>query len=268
VWALFLVGITASTQQRPQFTPTVRDFIRVDEPVVVLQNVRVIDGTGAPARENQTVVIAQGKIAAMGDAGSTAVPNGARVLDLTGYSVMPGMVGMHNHMHYPAPGGAPSMYPVHATSFPRLYLAGGVTTIRTTGSMEVYTEFEIKKMIEHGRIAGPKMHVSGPYFEGPGSFTPQMRELSDAEDARKMAEYWLDLGVTSLKAFMHITPAQLSAMVKAAHARNIKVIGHLCSIGFRRSFSRERSRASAPTYRPPHANWQRKWKSAARRFRR
>jgi len=233
LWAILFVGMTGIPQQRPQFTQTVRDFIRVDEPVVVLQNVRVIDGTGAPARENQSIVIAQGKIAAIGDARSTAVPSGAKVLDLAGYSVIPGMVGMHNHMHYPAPGGSLPMYPEHASSFPRLYLAGGVTTIRTTGSVEPYTDLAIKKMIDQGRIPGPKMHISGPYFEGPGSFVPQMYELKDAEEARKMAEYWMDLGVTSFKAFMHITPDQLSALVKAAHARNIQVTGHLCSIGFR-----------------------------------
>src|SRR3989449_3537313 len=149
-----------------------------------------------------------------------------------GYTVIPGLVGMHNHMYYPAPNGPPAMYPEHATSFPRLYLAGGVTTIRTTGSIETFTDLELKRMIDEGRMAGPKMHVTGPYLEGAGAFTPQMHQLKDAEDARKTAEYWMDEGATSFKAYMHIRPDELAAVVKAAHARGIKVTGHLCSIGF------------------------------------
>jgi imidazolonepropionase-like amidohydrolase len=140
---------------------------------------------------------------------------------------------MHDHMFYPAPQGPPAMYPEHATSFPRLYLAGGVTTIRTTGSVEPYTDIELKRLIDAGRMAGPKMHVTGPYLEGEGAFTPQMHTLKDVEDARRTAEYWMEQGVTSFKAYMHITPEELAAAVKAAHARGIKVTGHLCSIGFR-----------------------------------
>ena len=230
---LAFAALSAGAQQRPQFTASVREFIRVDAPVIALQNVRVIDGTGAAPREDQTIIITDGKIFALGAAQAISIPNGAKTLDLAGYTVLPGLVGMHNHLHYPAPIGPPAMYPEHATSFPRLYLAGGVTTIRTTGSMEPYTQLEIKKRIEQGRMAGPKMHISGPYLEGPGAFVPQMFELKNADDARKLVEYWMDTGVTSFKAFMHITPEQLAAAVKAAHARGIKITGHLCSIGFR-----------------------------------
>ncbi len=81
-------------------------------------------------------------------------------------------------------------------------------------------------------MIGPKMHITGPYVEGPDALGVQLHQLKDAEDARKMAEYWMDTGVTSFKAYMHITRAELAALVKAAHARGIKVTGHLCSIGF------------------------------------
>jgi imidazolonepropionase-like amidohydrolase len=220
-------------QTKPQLSKEVQAFVNVDAPVVALAHVRVMDGTGAAPRADQTIVIADGKIAAMGDAATTKIPDGAKLLDLTGYSVIPGLVGMHDHMYYPAPNGPPAMYPEHATSFPRLYLAGGVTTIRTTGSVEPYTDLEIKRAIDEGRMAGPKMRVTGPYLEGKGSFTPQMHELTGAEDARRTAEFWMEQGVTSFKAYMHITPEELAAAVKAAHARGIKVTGHLCSIGFR-----------------------------------
>jgi imidazolonepropionase-like amidohydrolase len=213
--------------------PEVRAFVSVDAPVVALQHVRVIDGTGAAARENQTIVLIEGKITAIGDAATTSAPAGAKVMDLAGYTVIPGLVGMHDHMYYPAPGGSPAMYPEHAASFPRLYLAGGVTTIRTTGSVEPYTDLELKSLIDEGRMAGPKMHITGPYLEGPGPYTPQMHALQDADDARRTVEYWISEGATSFKAYMHITPDELAAAVKAAHAHGLKVTGHLCSIGFR-----------------------------------
>jgi imidazolonepropionase-like amidohydrolase len=118
-------------------------------------------------------------------------------------------------------------------SFPRLYLAGGVTTIRTTGSLETYTDLALKKLIDTGKMPGPKIHITGPYLEGVGSYTPQLHELSGPDDATRLVNYWIDEGVTSFKAYMHITRAELAAAIKAAHARGIKVTGHLCSVGFK-----------------------------------
>ena len=96
---------------------------------MALTHVRVIDGTGAAAREDQTVIVDHGKIAAVGPAASTPTPAGAQVMDLAGHTVIPGLVGMHEHLFYPVGGGVP-MYPEMAYSFPRLYLASGVTTAR------------------------------------------------------------------------------------------------------------------------------------------
>src|SRR6266567_3404598 len=221
------------SQAPPKLSAEVRSFVKEDAPVVALAHVRVIDGTGAVPRADQTLVVANGKITAMGDAASTKIPEGAKVLDLKGYTVIPGLVGMHDHMYYPAPGGPPALYPEHAASFPRLYLAGGVTSIRTTGSVEPYSDLELKRAIDEGKMAGPKIHVTGPYLEGPGAFALQMHQLKDAEDARRTVEFWIAQGVTSFKAYMNITPEELAAATKAAHAHGIKVTGHLCSVGFR-----------------------------------
>ncbi len=224
----------------PPLSAQVREFVLVEAPTVALTHVRVIDGTGADARDDQTVVLVRGRIAAVGSDSSVPVPAGAKTIDLTGASVMPGLVGMHDHMFYPAPGspaepagGDLALYHEMAFSFPRLYLACGVTTIRTTGSIEPQTDIELAKKIDAGEVAGPRMRVTGPYLEGKGSFTPVMFELSGPDDARRTVEHWAAEGATSFKAYMHITRAELEAAAKAAHARNLKITGHLCSIGFR-----------------------------------
>ena len=209
-----------------------QQFIRVEAPLIALTNVRVIDGTGAPARDNQTILISGGKIQMVGPTASTTYPAEARTLDLTGYTVLPGLVGMHNHMFFPM-GGSPPMYSNMGSSFPRLYLALGVTTIRTTGSVAPYTDLELKRLIDAGRVLGPKMHVTAPYLEGKGSFTPVMHELTGVEDARRMVNYWADAGATSFKAYMNISRDELRAVVQEAHKRGLKVTGHLCSVGFR-----------------------------------
>jgi imidazolonepropionase-like amidohydrolase len=212
--------------------PDRQQFIRLEAPLIALTHVRVIDGTGAAPLDDQTILISGGKIQTIGPTASTTYPADARTLDLNGYSVMPGLVGMHNHMFFPM-GGSPPMYSDMGSSFPRLYLALGVTTIRTTGSVAPYTDLELKRLIDAGRLIGPKMHVTAPYLEGRGSFTPVMHELKDADDARRTVAYWADEGATSFKAYMNITRDELRAAVEEAHKRGLKVTGHLCSIGFR-----------------------------------
>src|SRR5438094_8459454 len=219
-----------------QLSDAVKSFVRVDAPLVALEHVRVIDGTGALPAEDQTVIIQNGRIRALGSSASTAAPGGAKALNLSGYTVIPGLVGMHDHLFYPSPhvgSHVPPVYTELAYSAPRLYLAGGVTSLRTTGSIEPYTDLSLKKLIDSGLAPGPKMHVTGPYLEGAGSFTPNLHELTGPDDARKTVEYWTDEGATSFKAYMHITRAELSAVVETAHHHGLKVTGHLCSIGFR-----------------------------------
>jgi imidazolonepropionase-like amidohydrolase len=227
---MFLIPVAAAGQSRPELAPAVRAFVSVDAPVVALVHVRVIDGTGAAPRADQTIVLRDGKIDALGDAVKVKIPDGAKVLDLTGYTVIPGLVGMHDHLFYPAGGG---LYHDMPFSFPRLYLAAGVTTIRTTGSLEPYFDLELKKGIDEGKLIGPKINVTGPYLEGEGAFTRQMHALKDPEDARRTVEYWIAEGVRSFKAYNVLTRAELKAAIETAHQHGIKVTGHLCSIGFR-----------------------------------
>ncbi len=224
---LLLCAITHAQTSQPD-----QQFIRTSAPVIALINVRIIDGTGAAPLDDQTIVIAEGKIKAIGAVATISVPVGAQILDLKGYTVLPGLVGMHNHMFFPM-GGSPPMYSNMGISFPRLYLALGVTTIRTTGSVAPFTDIEIKKLIDSGRMIGPKMHITAPYMEGSGAFTPVMHQLAHPDDARRMVNFWADQGATSFKAYMNISREQLRATVEEAHKRGLKVTGHLCSIGYR-----------------------------------
>src|SRR5690242_17997530 len=227
---LLLILATVCFGQGPQSDR--EQFIRVEAPLVILIHVRIIDGTGAVPIEDQTIIISDGKIKSVQSGDDLILPTNARVLDLPGYTVLPGLVGMHDHMFFPM-GGSPPMYSNMGFSFPRLYLALGVTTIRTTGSVQPYLDLEIKKLIDSGRMIGPKMHITGPYLEGVGSFTPVMHTLTGPDDARKMVAFWADQGATSFKAYMNITRDELRAAVEEAHKRHLKVTGHLCSIGFR-----------------------------------
>jgi imidazolonepropionase-like amidohydrolase len=228
----FLLFATTFANSYAQSAAERQQFIRTDAPLIALTHVRVIDGTGAAPRDDQTIVIADGKIQSISASGNANVPANAKVIDLNGYTVLPGLVGMHDHMFFPM-GGNPPMYSNMSSSFPRLYLALGVTTIRTTGSVAPDLDLETKKLIDSGRMIGPKMHITAPYLEGRGSFTPVMHTLDGPEDARRMVNFWAGQGATSFKAYMNITRDELRAAVEEAHKRGLKVTGHLCSIGYR-----------------------------------
>jgi len=217
-------------QTQPPVSAAVKAFISVEAPVFALTHVRIIDGTGAPPLEDQTIVVSQGRITALGSSATTPIPAGALIMERRDYTVIPGLVGMHDHLFYPA--GA-AHYNTLEFSAPRLYLGCGVTTIRTTGSLEPYTELNLKRAVNEGRIPGPRIYVTSPYLEGPGAFTFQMNELSGPEDAVRFVQYWAAEGVDDFKVYTHIRRNELEAAVKEIHRLGKKVTAHLCSIGFR-----------------------------------
>lgn len=231
--AVIFTGICAA--QTPTPNP-LKTYIKEDAPVIVLNNVRLIDGTGAPARERMRIDIDHGKITNVQSAMlRNAFPPNAKVIDLEGKTVFPGMVGMHEHLYYATP-----LEPKDGVTFfgeapdsaPRLYLAAGVTTARTAGSVEPYADIQLKKSIDEGKLPGPKLRLTAPYLEGAPTLGPQLYELRDAADAGRLVDYWATEGATSFKAYMHITPDELKAAIDHAHAKGLKITGHLCSIGF------------------------------------
>ncbi len=239
----FLVWFICSGTLAQTPSAEVRKFIKFDQPLIALTNVRVIDGTGGPAQEHRTIILRNGRIEAIADAAKPP-PAGALVLPLEGRSVMPGLVGMHNHLMYtasinldeddkiPPPG---FFVTELAFSSPRMYLAAGVTTMRTTGSIEPYTDLNIRRLIDSFQIPGPHIDVTGPYLEGKDTFFPQMAVLEERDHARKTVAFWAGEGMTSFKAYMKISEAVLGAAIDEAHKHGAKLTGHLCAVDFRQA---------------------------------
>src|SRR6266436_837284 len=234
-----LLSAAVAVAQSQKFSD-VTAFVSVDTPVFVLNHVRVIDGTGAAVREDQAIVISTGKIQSIGPAASAQIPQGAQVLDRSGYTVIPGLVGMHDHLYYTdsiavqVAGGRidePGLFVAEIPyTAPRLYLAAGVTTMRTTGSLEPYTDLKIKSRIDANLMPGPSIDATAPYLEGAPTVFAQMHELTGPDDAKRMVNYWAAEGMTSYKAYMNITREELGAAIQEAHAHKLKLTGHLCSI--------------------------------------
>ena len=212
--------------QKPTDTAasSVDEFVYAKTPTIALTHVQIIDGTGAPAKKNQTVVVQQGRIHLVGSSADTPIPAEARVLDLPDHTVIPGLVGMNDPMFYATKGKI--QYLQMDFSFPRLYLACGVTTLRTGDVMSVERDLEIKRLIDAGNQPGPKMHVTAPYITTTGS-------AEDIGRVNQQVGAWIAQGVTSIKTGRKIRRGELAAAIKLARERGCKVTGELCAVGFR-----------------------------------
>jgi imidazolonepropionase-like amidohydrolase len=230
VAALIALATRPLQAQRPDsLGEEVRKYVALDTTAVALTHVLLFDGTGGPPRPDQTVIIQKGRIAQVGPAGSTKVPEGAVGMDLNGHTLIPGLIGLHNHLFYTAAGGRAAQM---SYTGPRLYLASGVTTIRTAGGRSPYAEINLRENINRGLVPGPRIHLTAPYItgaEGGGS----MDVVTSPEEARRFVAYWASEGATWIKAYTDIRRAELGAAIKEAHRRGVKVTGHLCSVSFR-----------------------------------
>jgi imidazolonepropionase-like amidohydrolase len=186
----------------------------------------VIDGTGAPARDDQTILLRDGRIETVGASAAVAMPVTAKVLDLAGYTVIPGLVGLHEHTYF---GGIGSPAPMLHSAL--LYLSAGVTTAMTAGSMLPYNELNMKRLVDKGELPGPRLHIGGPYLTGPRAEPGPFRIIESPADARRVVNYWADEGADWFK-ILSGPSAVVRAVVDAAHARGLKVSAHLCAVTF------------------------------------
>jgi enamidase len=155
------------------------------------------------------------------------------VIDATGKSLIPGLVMLHEHTYYPTPGSPPGLtvYGQFGLSFTRLYLAGGVTTMRTGGNVNGVMDITLASGLRiRNRGAVDRRHA----HRISTARTPSCRciRLKDGDDARKQVAYWADMGATSFKGYMQITRAELGAAIEEAHKRGLKVTAHLCSVTY------------------------------------
>jgi len=146
---------------------------------LVLEHVRIVDGTGRPPVDDENVIVEGGKIAAIQPAPTPSCRRD-RIVNLHGYtscraswacttisSTSPARTKTAGGMDEP-----PLLVPQMTFSAPRLYLAGGVTTLRTTGSVETYSDLNLKRAIDEGKLVGPHLDVTGPYLEEPTLLHP------------------------------------------------------------------------------------------------
>lgn len=223
VWSLLCLALHDAAAQQPGRP----NFVRYDAPVLALEHVRLIDGHGGPPRADQTIILENGRIRSVSPSGAADIPAEAVRVDLAGHTVMPGLVMLHEHLTYFS---GQSVWDAHPVSYPRLYLAAGVTTLRTAGSESPQVDLNVKRAIDEGRMTGPRIFVTGPYLNGEeGSFLGDY-VVADGRAARQVVAFWAERGATSFKAYAGISAAALAGAVEEAHARGLTVIGHLGSV--------------------------------------
>ena len=220
--AAAVTAVAQTPTARDDAMPLLRDVSRV-----ALRNVRIIDGTGAPARQNQTLIIDHDRIRALGGVTKVVIPEGTQTLDLGGRTVLPGFVMLHEHMFYASAND--NTHPQPFTS-PRLFLAFGLTTIRTAGTDHPYVELNLKRSVDAGQVPGPEMHLTSPFMNGDGSGFLGEKVVRDAEDARRAVRYWAAEGFTSFKAYQLISKDALAAIIDEAHRLGFPVTAHLRSV--------------------------------------
>ncbi len=232
---LYLLSCAIFTLQlhaQPSLSEETQSYISQPRGLYVLQNLTLLDGTGSPAKTNQDIIIDGETIRAVG--ADLAVPSGATAIDLQGKSAMPGMVMLHEHLFYPkTTPGRPYGLDQMTYSFPKMYLAGGVTTMRTAGSIMPAADVNIKRAIDRGDKPGPKMDVTTPHIDREGTGIFELATINSSAHAADAVNFYADMGCTSVKVYNFITREDLSAIIDAAHARDMKVTGHICSITYR-----------------------------------
>ena len=227
---LFAGTAGAASYMPPGTAPD--SFVAYKAPLLALTGATLIDGTGTAPRQGMTLLIKDGRIAALGADGSVALPEGTQQISLAGKTLLPGYVMLHEHLFYPT--GALT-YANMPYSFPRLYLAGGVTTLRTAGSINPYADLGIKQWIDSGRAVGPQIFFVGPYLTGASPDFPimQVPDSGDPAVAVEIVRHWIALGARDFKTYTTIPRKTLGAVIDYAHKHGARVTGHLCSVTYK-----------------------------------
>ena len=232
--ALVAITLLISSTILAQPSDNVKRFISFQQESFAITNVTLIDGKGTGPQQAMTVLVKNGKIVDVASSNKIAIPTGANIIDAKGKTLLPGFVMLHEHIFYTKIFENEFNVVNMTNTFPRMYLAGGVTTMRTAGSVSPHTDLNINQMIKEGKMVGPKMDVTGPFIERASDFRiPQLPILPKDQQAGATVHYWVLQGITSFKVYMHITKNDLTQVVQRAHLHDMKVTGHLCSITYK-----------------------------------
>jgi len=235
---LLLIGLVLASmaQAAPYLAPGTKPdpFVAYAGPSLALTGATLIDGTGAAPQPGMTVLIQGQRIQAVGKDGTLKIPQGAQQIPLAGKTLLPGYVMLHEHLFYPT---GLLTYANMPYSFPRLYLAGGVTTLRTGGSINPYADLGIKQWIDGGHAVGPHMFITGPYLtagDDPDELpVMQLADFGDPAMAVEAVRHWIALGARDFKTYTTIPSKTLGAVIDYAHKHGARVTGHLCSVTYR-----------------------------------
>ncbi len=181
---------------------------------VVLDNVRLIDGTGAAAVERARIVIDGDRIDRVGPAASTAVPENAQTIDLSGFTIIPGLIDLHFHIE----------------NEPKLalrQLSHGITAFRDPGQWnEKFVE--LRRLIAADQLPGPRIFTTGPHIDGDRPAYPADSVVArDPEEARRLAERNVAQGASALKIYFRLPFASAQSVIEVCHARGIPCTAHL-----------------------------------------
>ena len=201
----------------------VKSYLALEDRKLAFVHAKVIDGKGQEIVHDQTILIEEGTIVSIGYTSLNEIPSDYKIIDLSGRTIIPGIVGTHNHMRLPQ--GA-----MLFTST-RLYLAAGVTTYQTCGTGNPAEEIAISNAIQNGEEPGSLIVNSGPYFTGPDGKSNFVR-FSSEKAVRDTIAYWAGRGVEWFKVYRHTRPEDLKVIVEEAHKHGAKVTGHFCATTF------------------------------------
>jgi hypothetical protein len=216
--------ITSSDLQEELGKNPLKKYIKYNSKALAFTNTTIVDGTGSAIKYNQTLLIENGIFSAVGNSDKIKIPKKATIINLKGKTIIPGIVGMHNHLHIP-------QFPDVGDVAAKLYLASGITTIQTCGAASPYKELELSKKIANGNQIGPDIIPSAPFITGVGG-NPNMIIPRNETHLRDTIQHWLNQGVKWFKVYRNITPDDLKIVIDEAHKNNAKVRGHLCSVTF------------------------------------
>lgn len=194
--------------------PTIQAAVPTDPPedgVYAFVNVNVIPMDSERVMSNQTVVVVDGRITEVGEAGSVNIPNGATQIDGNGKYLMPGLAEMHGHIP------PPSQSQEYINSVLFMYVANGITTVR--GMLGHDGQLELREKANNGEIISPTLYLAGPSFNGNSVYSVEHA----IDKVRQQKEEGWDL----LKVHPGLTLEEYDAMAKTANELGIRFGGHV-----------------------------------------